>query len=159
MNKDLEDKMKKTAERLGVSLDQMPRHIAIIMDGNGRWAEMRHLPRIAGHRQGVKTVQKIVEKSKGRIIKLGKPPMTIYRVAAGLLDQYIPTKKIRLVGVGASGFISAAEPVQMDIFDKPRTADGNWEKVDKILDRIDKKFGKAVVHRASLPKSPEKDPD
>ena len=84
---------------------------------------------------------------------------TIYRVAAGLLDQYIPTKKIRLVGVGASGFISAAEPVQMDIFDKPCTADGNWEKVDKILDRIDKKFGKAVVHRASLPKSPEKDPD
>ena len=84
---------------------------------------------------------------------------TIYRVAAGLLDQYIPTKKIRLVGVGASGFISAAEPVQMDIFDKPRTADGNWEKVDKILDRIDEKFGKTVVHRASLPESPEKESD
>ena len=37
-----------------------PRHIAIIMDGNGRWAEKRHLPRILGHRRGVETVRKIV---------------------------------------------------------------------------------------------------
>jgi undecaprenyl diphosphate synthase len=37
-----------------------PRHIAIIMDGNGRWAEQRHLPRILGHRRGVETVRKIV---------------------------------------------------------------------------------------------------
>ncbi len=39
----------------------LPRHIAIIMDGNGRWAERRHLPRYAGHRAGVKAVQAIVE--------------------------------------------------------------------------------------------------
>lgn len=38
-----------------------PRHIAIIMDGNGRWAEKRMFPRIMGHRAGVKTVKKIVE--------------------------------------------------------------------------------------------------
>ena len=38
-----------------------PRHIAIIMDGNGRWAEKRLFPRIMGHRAGVKTVKKIVE--------------------------------------------------------------------------------------------------
>jgi undecaprenyl diphosphate synthase len=38
----------------------LPRHIAIIMDGNGRWAEKRHLPRILGHRRGVETVRKIV---------------------------------------------------------------------------------------------------
>jgi undecaprenyl diphosphate synthase len=38
-----------------------PKHIAIIMDGNGRWAEKRFLPRILGHRAGVKTVKKIVE--------------------------------------------------------------------------------------------------
>ena len=37
-----------------------PRHLAIIMDGNGRWAEKRHLPRILGHRRGVETVRKIV---------------------------------------------------------------------------------------------------
>ena len=38
-----------------------PRHIAIIMDGNGRWAEKKMMPRIMGHRAGVKAVQKIVE--------------------------------------------------------------------------------------------------
>ena len=41
----------------GVSLDRMPRHIAIIMDGNGRWARQRGLPRIEGHRQGATSVQ------------------------------------------------------------------------------------------------------
>lgn len=38
-----------------------PRHIAIIMDGNGRWAQKRMMPRVMGHRAGVKTVRKIVE--------------------------------------------------------------------------------------------------
>jgi undecaprenyl diphosphate synthase len=38
-----------------------PRHIAIIMDGNGRWAQKRLMPRVMGHRAGVKTVRKIVE--------------------------------------------------------------------------------------------------
>jgi len=39
----------------------MPSHIAIIMDGNGRWASARHLPRIAGHQQGVESVRAIIE--------------------------------------------------------------------------------------------------
>lgn len=45
----------------------LPRHVAIIMDGNGRWARKRMLPRHAGHREGVKAVRRIVEacKSKG----------------------------------------------------------------------------------------------
>lgn len=41
--------------------NEIPRHIAIIMDGNGRWAEKRHLPRAAGHQAGVKAVRKVVE--------------------------------------------------------------------------------------------------
>ena len=48
--------MGKTAEHSGV-----PRHIAVIMDGNGRWAAARALPRPAGHRMGVRAVKKIVE--------------------------------------------------------------------------------------------------
>ncbi len=42
-------------------LQNMPTHIAIIMDGNGRWAKARHKPRLFGHQEGVKTVRKIVE--------------------------------------------------------------------------------------------------
>lgn len=40
---------------------QLPRHIAIIMDGNGRWAKRRHMPRVAGHRAGVAAVRSTVE--------------------------------------------------------------------------------------------------
>ena len=41
--------------------NNLPSHIAIIMDGNGRWANARGLPRIAGHREGVRTVRKMTE--------------------------------------------------------------------------------------------------
>lgn len=40
---------------------EMPRHVAIIMDGNGRWAQKRSLPRVAGHRRGVEAVRRAVE--------------------------------------------------------------------------------------------------
>ena len=42
-----------------LDMDRIPNHIAIIMDGNGRWAQKRHLPRVAGHKQGMQTVKKI----------------------------------------------------------------------------------------------------
>src|SRR5437660_10291790 len=42
---------------------KFPRHVAIIMDGNGRWAERQHLPRIEGHRRGVASVRRTVEES------------------------------------------------------------------------------------------------
>ena len=54
-----EEKLEKTAGRLGLATKQMPCHIAIIMDGNGRWAQRRGLPRVEGHRQGAKTVETI----------------------------------------------------------------------------------------------------
>ena len=40
---------------------RLPQHIAIIMDGNGRWAQRRHLPRVAGHRAGVKSAREVIE--------------------------------------------------------------------------------------------------
>jgi len=43
-----------------VALESIPRHIAIVMDGNGRWASKRFLPRIAGHRQGVEVLKRMV---------------------------------------------------------------------------------------------------
>jgi undecaprenyl diphosphate synthase len=44
-----------------LDLARLPRHIAVIMDGNGRWAQRRHLPRIAGHRYGTKTARTTIE--------------------------------------------------------------------------------------------------
>ncbi len=53
---------------------QLPAHVAIIMDGNGRWAKRRGLPRAAGHREGVKSVRAIVEASGD----LGIQVLTLY---------------------------------------------------------------------------------
>jgi len=53
---------------------RIPRHLAIIMDGNGRWAEQRHLPRIVGHQRGVETVRNIVEEC----CRLKVPYLTLY---------------------------------------------------------------------------------
>jgi undecaprenyl diphosphate synthase len=44
-----------------LDFSRMPRHVAVIMDGNGRWAQRRHLPRIAGHRYGTKTARTTIE--------------------------------------------------------------------------------------------------
>jgi len=52
----------------------LPQHIAIIMDGNGRWAKKRSLPRHEGHREGVKTLKQIVKYSAETDIK----SLTVY---------------------------------------------------------------------------------
>src|SRR5262245_23674380 len=57
-----------------VEFDRLPRHVAIIMDGNGRWAGERHLPRVEGHRAGVDAVRDVVETSA----RLGLEVLTLY---------------------------------------------------------------------------------
>ncbi len=52
----------------------LPRHVAIIMDGNGRWAQKRGMPRIEGHRRGAKSVRKVVELAA----ELGLEQLTLY---------------------------------------------------------------------------------
>ncbi|MBX7145037.1 MAG: isoprenyl transferase [Oligoflexia bacterium] len=54
--------------------DQPPRHVAIVMDGNGRWANQRHLPRVEGHRAGAKSVRMVVEESR----RLGIRYLTLF---------------------------------------------------------------------------------
>src|SRR5688572_9534114 len=57
-----------------VNFERLPRHIAVIMDGNGRWAAQRHLPRVEGHRAGIDSVRDIVESSA----RLGIQVLTLY---------------------------------------------------------------------------------
>jgi undecaprenyl diphosphate synthase len=57
-----------------VNFEQLPSHIAIIMDGNGRWAAQRHLPRVEGHRAGIDSVRDVVETSA----RLGIDVLTLY---------------------------------------------------------------------------------
>jgi undecaprenyl diphosphate synthase len=57
-----------------VNFEQLPAHVAIIMDGNGRWAAQRHLPRVEGHRAGIDSVRDVVETSA----RLGIGVLTLY---------------------------------------------------------------------------------
>jgi len=57
-----------------VDFDRLPAHIAVIMDGNGRWAAQRHLPRVEGHRAGIDSVREVVEGSA----RLGIQVLTLY---------------------------------------------------------------------------------
>lgn len=63
-------------EKLLLTLDPeyIPKHIAIIMDGNGRWAKKKSMPRVFGHREGVKSVRNILESTA----RLGAEVLTIY---------------------------------------------------------------------------------
>ena len=79
--------------------EKLPRHIAVIMDGNGRWAQQRSLPRVAGHQAGVESVRQTVETCR----ELGIPVLTLYafsrenwqrpkwevKALMGLLSQYL----------------------------------------------------------------------
>jgi undecaprenyl diphosphate synthase len=57
-----------------VDFGRLPRHLAVIMDGNGRWAAQRHLPRVEGHRAGIESVREVVEGSA----RLGVKVLTLY---------------------------------------------------------------------------------
>src|SRR5262245_65843624 len=62
------------ASALLIDFARLPQHVAIIMDGNGRWATMRRLPRVAGHRAGIQSVRDVVEASA----RLGLKVLTLY---------------------------------------------------------------------------------
>src|SRR5512142_1435142 len=56
----------------------LPRHVAIIMDGNGRWAELRGLPRVAGHREGSEAVRAVTRTAR----RVGMQALTLYAFSA-----------------------------------------------------------------------------
>ncbi|MDA8219764.1 MAG: isoprenyl transferase [Dehalococcoidales bacterium] len=61
-------------ETIQIPADTVPKHVAIIMDGNGRWAQQRGQPRLAGHRAGVQNIRRVVEASA----KYGIATLTLY---------------------------------------------------------------------------------
>lgn len=63
--------------------EKLPKHLAIVMDGNGRWAQQRHLPRNAGHRAGVKSVDETVTACR----RLGIPALTLFALSTENLER------------------------------------------------------------------------
>src|SRR6476646_3253040 len=93
---------------LEVSPERRPRHIAIIMDGNGRWAERQSLPRIAGHERGVASVRRTTEEcARLKIEQLTlyclssenwKRPQTEINFLMHLLEQYMIEERSTIMG-------------------------------------------------------------
>jgi undecaprenyl diphosphate synthase len=95
------------ADALDTPRERWPRHIAVIMDGNGRWAQQRNLPRIEGHRHGVASVRATVEESA----RLGIGQLTLYCLSSEnwkrprneldflmhLLEQYMIDERDRIM--------------------------------------------------------------
>ncbi|MEX2316775.1 MAG: isoprenyl transferase [Pirellulales bacterium] len=85
--------------QLDIPADRLPRHIAIIMDGNGRWAERQQLPRLAGHQRGVDSVRRTTEEcARLKLEQLTlyclssenwKRPVTEINFLMHLLEQYM----------------------------------------------------------------------
>jgi undecaprenyl diphosphate synthase len=69
-----------------LDFDRLPKHVAIIMDGNGRWAAERHLPRVDGHRAGIDAVRDTVETSA----RLGLPVLTLYAFSVENWKRPVP---------------------------------------------------------------------
>ncbi|WP_188205837.1 isoprenyl transferase [Alkalibacillus aidingensis] len=94
----------KAQQRTEIDADNIPQHIAIIMDGNGRWAKKRALPRVAGHREGMKAIEKVVRRASDLGVKAltlyafstenWKRPKTevefIMKLPSQFLDTYLP---------------------------------------------------------------------
>ena len=62
------------ASPLNIPVDKLPQHVAMIMDGNGRWALSRGLPRLAGHKAGTENLRRVIRAS----VKFGVKYLTIY---------------------------------------------------------------------------------
>ncbi|NLF24564.1 MAG: isoprenyl transferase [Deltaproteobacteria bacterium] len=114
---------KPSAETPNVAGLALPRHVAIIMDGNGRWAKKRLMPRVEGHRQGAKSVRMVVEESR----RLGIRNLTLFTFSSEnwrrpeeevqalmrMLEQYLGSEidlmlknQVRLRAIGDLGRLS-----------------------------------------------------
>ena len=130
-----------------VDMSRLPRHIAIIMDGNGRWAKMRGLPRTAGHKVGAETFRRIAKHCK----KLGIQYLTVYAFSTenwkrpkeevdaimGLLGQYLrealPSMEKEHIRVKFFGDLSVLDPELRELAEKANALSDTIEGVQANL--------------------------
>jgi DNA polymerase-4 len=74
----------------------------------------------------------------------------IYHHAVRLLEDHRLVQKIRLIGLGATGFVRAGTPVQQELFGREKRPREGWEKVDRTLETIKNRFGEDVIKRGTL---------
>ena len=72
-------------ENIELDMNNIPKHVAIIMDGNGRWAKQRNLPRTMGHKAGVETIRRIIKEGD----RLGIKYITLYAFSTENWKRYL----------------------------------------------------------------------
>ena len=125
----------------------VPRHVAIIMDGNGRWAKKRFLPRIAGHRAGVEAVRRAVKAAP----RIGIEVLTLYAFSSenwkrpadevgdlmGLLKQYLQSEIDELHDNGIRlrfiGDVSRLKPELVDLLERSAARTANNRRMTLVL--------------------------
>ena len=156
---------KKSHQAGQVDMSRLPRHIAIIMDGNGRWAKQRGLPRTAGHKVGAEVFRKISRYCK----KLGVEYLTVYAFSTenwkrpqdevdtimGLLKQYMleaidsmEEEKIRLKFFGDTSVLS---PELQQLVEKTNALSKHIDGVRPISASITADAMSCCVRPAPLP--------
>ncbi len=132
-----------------IDLKKLPKHVAIIMDGNGRWAKKQMLPRIIGHNNGVKTVKKIVELTR----KLNIQVLTLYAFSTenwqrpedevsaimALLKTYLKSELATMIKNGISFRV---------IGDISKMSKEIQEELKKVIDKT--KYMKGLVLNVAL---------
>jgi len=117
-----------------VTADRLPRHVAIIMDGNGRWAGQRHLPRVEGHRAGIDAVRDAVETSARLDLEVltlyafsvenWKRPAAEVRTLMMLLKRYLRSELSTLLRNNIRfTVIGRVEALPPDVLDELRDAE------------------------------------
>lgn len=131
LTQSFEQKRVRAAKRLGIGLDSIPRHIAIIMDGNGRWAQNRGLNRFEGHSEG----GKIVEKIALHCVDIGIECLTLYSFS--MQNWKRPSEEVDFLMYLYSKYLEEIKPILMD--NSVRLVHlGQKEKLpDSVVDALD----------------------
>lgn len=132
--------------------DLLPKHLAVIMDGNGRWAELRGLPRIAGHQEGIKSVRELISLSLELGIKIvtiyafsqenwNRPPQEISALM-GLLEHYLSTERSSLVEKGVRfQTIGRVSSLPAGALQWVRTTEQETAHLDKMILNVALSYG------------------
>lgn len=132
MNQTFDQKRQITAERLGIDADRIPHHIAVIMDGNGRWAKEKGKPRAAGHRQGGKTVEEIAV----HCVDLGIEALTLYSFSVENWKR--PKEEVDALMHIYRRYLVAIRPILRDNNVKMLHIGKRRPLPDKVLKELDK---------------------
>ena len=160
-------------------MNNLPKHIAMIMDGNGRWATRQGLPRVEGHRAGAETVDRIVEEAR----RVGIPYVTLYCLSSEnwkrpkpeidalmeLLKGYLRSQRQKMIDSGIRlKFIGRRHPLPQDVLEALEGAEKatahlgsltlvlaiNYGSRAEILEAVEKLAAEAL-RRGKLPELTE----